>query len=231
MNEILRDSVFFGAFITIFFYEIGLFVSKRVKLSIANPLLIADILLIIFLVTFDIDVETYEYGSKYISYLLTPSTICLAVPLYEQIHLLKKNAVPIMAGIISGVLSSLLSVLFLSILFGFSKKEYITFLPKSLTTAIGLGMSEQLGGYVAITAASIIITGILGNIIAKPVCKFFKITNPVAKGVGIGGASHAIGTARALQMGEIEGAMSGLSLAVSGVITVFAAILFTYLYP
>ena len=164
------------------------------------------------------------------SYLLTPTTICLAIPLYEQFEILKKNAVAIVAGIVSGIITSLTMVLIFAVVFKLSHEEYVTFLPKSITTAIGMGVSEQLGGYVAITVAVIILTGVIGNIIAEPVCKLFKITDPVAKGIGIGSASHAIGTTRAMEMGEVEGAMSGLSIAVSGVLTVFAAAVFSGFY-
>jgi putative effector of murein hydrolase len=131
--------------------------------------------------------------------------------------------------LLSGVLTSLLSVLLLSLAFGLNHREYVTFLPKSITTAIGMGVSEELGGYVSITVAVIIITGVIGNMIAETVCKVFKITEPIAKGIGIGSASHAMGTTRAMEMGEVEGAMSSLSIAVSGILTVIGAALFAHL--
>ena len=140
----------------------------------------------ILLLIFDVDYESYNAGAKYLSYLLTPATVCLAIPLYEQLTLLKKNVKAIMLGLLSGVLTSMLCVLALSILFGLSHEEYVTLLPKSITTAIGMGVSEELGGIVTITVAVIIITGILGNIIAEGVCKLFRIEEPVAKGIGIG---------------------------------------------
>ncbi|MCR4833252.1 MAG: LrgB family protein, partial [Butyrivibrio sp.] len=157
-------------------------------------------------------------------------TVCLAIPLYEQFELLKKNMKAIMAGILAGVLSSVLTVLGVSVLFGFSHEEYVSFLPKSITTAIGMGVTEQLGGYVPITVAVIIMTGVFGNVIGEAVCKIFKITEPIAKGVALGSASHAIGTAKAMEMGEVEGAMSSLSIAVSGIITVVVAAVFSYIY-
>ena len=160
------------------------------------------------------------------SYLLTPATVCLAVPLYEQLELLKKNLKAIIAGVVSGILTTMLSVLAMSAAFGFTHKEYVSFLPKSITTAIGMGVSEKLGGYVTLSVAVIIITGILGSILAPVCCRVFRITEPVAKGIAIGSASHAIGTARAMEMGEVEGAMSGLSIAVSGLLTVIAASVF-----
>ena len=198
----------------------------KLKLPIFNPLLISIILSVVVLIVFRIDYSTYYEGAKYLSYLLTPATICLAVPLYEQMELLKKNWKAIFGGIFAGVLTSLGIILAMALLFKFSHEEYVTFLPKSITTAIGMGVSEELGGYVSITVAIIIITGVVGNICADTVCKLFKITDPVAKGIGIGTASHAIGTAKAMEMGDVEGAMSSLSIVVSGILTVIAASVF-----
>ena len=198
----------------------------KLKLPIFNPLLISIILSVVVLIVFRIDYSTYYEGAKYLSYLLTPATICLAVPLYEQMELLKKNWKAILGGIFAGVLTSLGIILIMAYLFEFSHEEYVTFLPKSITTAIGMGVSEELGGYASITVAIIIITGVVGNICADTVCKLFKITDPVAKGIGIGTASHAIGTAKAMEMGDVEGAMSSLSIVVSGILTVIAASVF-----
>ena len=198
----------------------------KLKLPIFNPLLISIILSVVVLIVFRIDYSTYYEGAKYLSYLLTPATICLAVPLYEQMELLKKNWKAILGGIFAGVLTSLGIILIMAFLFEFSHEEYVTFLPKSITTAIGMGVSEELGGYASITVAIIIITGVVGNICVDTVCKLFKITDPVAKGIGIGTASHAIGTAKAMEMGDVEGAMSSLSIVVSGILTVIAASVF-----
>ena len=198
----------------------------KLKLPIFNPLLISIILSVVVLIVFRIDYSTYYEVAKYLSYLLTPATICLAVPLYEQMELLKKNWKAILGGIFAGVLTSLGIILIMAFLFEFSHEEYVTFLPKSITTAIGMGVSEELGGYASITVAIIIITGVVGNICADTVCKLFKITDPVAKGIGIGTASHAIGTAKAMEMGDVEGAMSSLSIVVSGILTVIAASVF-----
>ena len=178
------------------------------------------------LMVLGVDYESYEEGGKYISYLLTPATVCLAVPLYQQLHLLKKNIKAIAAGIVSGVLASLVSVLLLAKLFGLSHEEYVTLLPKSITTAIGMGVSEELGGIVTITVAVIIITGVLGNVIADAVYKIAKIEEPVAKGLALGTSAHAIGTAKAMELGEVEGAMSSLAIAVAGLLTVIAASVF-----
>ena len=226
MREILCDSVFFGVVVSLLAYEFGLFLKRRLKLAIYNPLLVSIVAVIVVLTVFGIDYERYEEGAKLLSYLLTPATVCLAIPLYEQITLLKKNSKAIMAGILSGVASSLLSILAMAALFGFSHEEYVTLLPKSITTAIGMGISQELGGIVTITVAVIIVTGILGNVIGEHICRLFHIEEPIAKGIALGTAAHAIGTAKAMELGEIEGAMSSLSIAVSGLLTVVGASVF-----
>ena len=226
MQEMLNQSLFFGLVISILGYELGRAVQKKWRLAILNPLLISIIFVIVVLKILHIDYNTYNASAKYLNYLLTPSTVCLAIPLYKQIQLLKKNAAAVFGGIAAGVLTSLVSVFLLSLAFGFTKEQYVTLLPKSITTAIGMGISEELGGIVTITVAVIIITGILGNMIAEAICRVFKITEPVAKGVAIGTASHAVGTVKAMEMGETEGAMSSLSIAVAGLLTVAGASVF-----
>lgn len=223
MNEIMGNSLFFGVMISVAAYEIGVLLKKKFKLAIFNPLLIAIAVIIVILAITGVEYDTYNDGAKYLSYLLTPATVCLAVPLYEQLEILKKNLKAILAGILAGALTSVTSVLILAILFGLSHEEYVTLLPKSITTAIGMGVSEELGGIVTITVAVIIITGVLGNMFAEVVCRIFRIEEPIAKGIGIGSSSHAIGTAKAMELGDIEGAMSSLSIAVSGLITVILA--------
>ena len=163
---------------------------------------------------------------RFLSYLLTPATMCLAVPLYEKLEVLKKNWRAILIGIVSGVLTTLLCILAMSLMFGLSHEEYVTLLPKSITTAIGMGVSEELGGYVTLTVAVIIITGVLGTIFAPLICRVFRIREPIAKGIAIGTSSHAVGTAKAMEMGEVEGAMSSLSIAISGLLTVVGASVF-----
>ena len=226
MQEFFSDSVFFGVVISILAYELGVFLKKKLKWAICNPLLIAIVAVIVFLVAFQIPYESYNEGAKYLSYLLTPATVCLAIPLYEQVELLKKYPVAIVAGLVTGVVTSVGCVLVLAALFKLDHATYVTLLPKSITTAIGMGISEELGGYVTITVAVIIITGVLGNIMAETVCRIFKIEEPVAKGIAIGASAHALGTARAMELGEVEGAMSSLSIAVAGLLTVMAAPIF-----
>ena len=226
MKEMLGNSVFFGVMVSVIAYELGVFLKRRLKWAVCNPLLITIVLVIGILAVLGVDYEDYNEGAQLLSYLLTPATVCLAIPLYEQITLLKKHAKAIAAGVISGVLTSLLSVLAMAAVFEFSHEQYVTLLPKSITTAIGMGVSEELGGIVTITVAVIIVTGILGNVIAEFVFRLFKIEEPVAKGIALGSASHAIGTSKAMEIGEIEGAMSSLSIAVAGILTVIGASVF-----
>lgn len=229
MKEFLVDSAFFGAVLSLAAYEAGVLLKKRFRLALFNPLLIATIAVIAVLAILKVEYRHYNESAKYISYLLTPATVCLAVPLYQQIELLKKNLKAVIGGITAGVLASLLSIFLLARLFSLSHEQYVTLLPKSITTAIGMGISEELGGIQTITVAVIIITGIFGNVTAEFICRFFRIHNPVARGLAIGTASHAIGTAKAMEMGEIEGAMSSLAIAVAGLLTVLGASVFAVL--
>ena len=229
IGDFFSDAVFLGVFITLGAYFLGIYIKQKWKMAIFNPLLLAIVFTMIFLLVSRMPYDVYYEGAKYISYLLTPATVSLAIPLYEQFEPLKKNVRAILVGIMTGVLTSMVSVLLLAMIFHFDHQEYVTFLPKSITTAIGMGVSEELGGYVAITVAVIIVTGIIGNMIAESVCRVFHITEPVAKGIAIGSASHAVGTTKAMEMGEVEGAMSSLSIVLSGLLTVFGAMIFAHL--
>lgn len=226
MNGFFLESATLGVVISLAGYSVGTAVKKKWKLPILNPLLIAIVLVVAFLALFKIDYEAYNSSAKYLSYLLTPATVSLAIPLYQQIELLKKHGAAICIGILSGVLTSLVSVLALAFIFRLPHEEYVTLLPKSITTAIGMGVSEELGGYVVITTAVIIITGVFGNMAAETLCRVFGIKHAISKGLAIGTASHAVGTAKAMEMGKIEGAMSSLAIVVSGLCTVAGAAVF-----
>lgn len=228
MNEFFQSSMFAGVALSLISYLIGMLLKKKFKLGIFNPLLIAIVVSIIVLLIGKVDYKVYNQGAKYLSWLLTPATVCLAIPLYEQWGLLKKNLKAVLLGLIAGVVTSLGTVYVLSLVMGLSHKDYVTLLPKSITTAIGMGVSEELGGYVTITVAVIVVTGVLGNMAGTLVCKIFRITEPISKGLAFGSASHAIGTAKAIEIGEVEGAMSSLAIAVSGILTVVLASVFAY---
>ncbi len=204
MNEFFANAAFAGVSVSLISYMIGVYLKKKLNVGLFNPLLISIAVTIIFLVLAHIDYDAYNEGARYLSWLLTPATVCLAIPLYEEFELLKSNVRAVMCGIISGVLTSLITILVLAMFFGLTHEEYVTLLPKSITTAIGMGVSEELGGYVTITVAVIIITGVIGNILAEFICKIFRIEEPIAKGIAIGSAAHAIGTAKAMEIGEVE---------------------------
>ena len=226
MNEFFEQSLFAGVALSLITYQAGVLLKKRVRLGICNPLLIAIIASILVLIVGKIDYESYNAGAKYLSWFLTPATVSLAIPLYEQWELLKKNATAVIAGLVAGTVTSLVTVWVLAMLCGLSHAEYVTLMPKSITTAIGMGVSEEFGGYVTITVAVIIITGILGNMFGELICRIFRITEPISKGLAFGAASHAIGTAKAMEIGEVEGAMSSLAIVVSGILTVCMASFF-----
>ena len=211
MNGLIENSTTFGIVVSIIGYEIGLLLRKKFKLAILNPLLISIILVIAGILTFHIDYADYNKSAQYLSYLLTPATVSLAVPLYKNLTILKENVAAIMTGIISGIISNLVCVLLFALAFGLSHKEYITLLPKSITTVIGMGVAEEFGGIVAITVA---------------VFRVFRIYEPIARGISLGGASHAIGTAKAMEMGEIEGSVSSLAMIVSGILTLIGVSVF-----
>lgn len=226
MERLFCDSVYFGVCISLVSYAVGVALRRKTGWGFMNPLLVSIVLVIAALLVLGVDYGSYSRGAAWLSYLLTPATVCLAVPLYQQVELLKKNYRAIVCGIAAGALASLVTVLLLALAFGFGHESYVTFLPKSITTAIGMGVSEELGGIVSVTVVSIIVTGVLGNIFAEKFLKLLRIEEPIAKGIAIGSSSHAIGTAKAMEMGVVEGATSGLSIVVSGILTVIGASVF-----
>lgn len=226
MNEILSGSAYFAVVLTLVCYQIGVWFKKKTGWAVATPLLTAALLIIGVLLLLDIDYADYKSGAQIIQFLLTPATVCLAIPLYRQLELLKKYPAAIFGGIASGVLVTMVSIFLLSLAFGLTHEQYVTLLPKSITTAIGMGVSEKMGGIVTITVVAICITGVLGNVIAQSWLKVCRITDPIAKGLAIGTSSHALGTTKAMEMGEVEGAMSSLSIVVAGIMTVITISVF-----
>ena len=230
MTDFCNNSVYFGVAISLVGYVIGVQLKKKFKLAVLNPLMISIIFVVGVVLLFKLDYPSYKKQAEILNYLLTPATIALAIPLYQQLSLLRKNLLAVICGIISGVFASMSSVLAMSVLFSLSHEDFVTLLPKSITTAIGMGVSEELGGIQTITVAVIIVTGVLGNVIGEGVCKLFRITEPISRGLALGTAAHAIGTAKALEMVEIEGAMSSLSIAVAGLLTVVFASFYAMVY-
>lgn len=229
MHDFLAESVYMGVMLTLGTYCIGIWLKKVSGWTLMNPLLVSIVLSIGFLCATGTSYESYAKGADVISYLLTPATVCLAVPLYEQIEHLKRNYHAVATGITAGVLGSMTSILGMVLLLGMDHQAYVTLLPKSITTAIGMGVSEELGGNVPVTILVIVITGITGNIFAEKFLRLIKVREPIAKGIAIGSASHVIGTSKAMEMGQTEGAMSSLAIVTSGVLTVIMASVFALL--
>ena len=220
MREFLTESALFGVVLSLAAFQIGVFVRKKTGISFLTPLVTAMAIIIVFLVVTDIDYEAYNEGASILMYFLTPATVCLAVPLYQKMKILKENLAAVLIGIISGVMVSALCILGLSILFNLDHQMYVTLLPKSITTAIGISVSEEFNGIVAITTAALVITGNIGGMFAEIIFKVFRIKEPVSKGLSLGTASHVMGTSKAMEIGDVEGAMGSLAIAVAGIITV-----------
>ncbi len=230
MLEFLNESTFFGLFISVGAYFVGWLLNKKFKKDFINPLIIAVISVIAFVLISGMDFEAYDRQASFLSYLLTPATICLAIPLYKQLGILKNNLAAVSVAVVSGAVAAMLSVLAVSLAFGVTHEIYVSLLPKSITTAIGMGVSEELGGVQEITVAVIVVTGVVGAMIGKPLCKLLRISHPVAVGLAFGVAAHAVGTSKALEIGEIEGAMSGLAIVITGMLTVILSPLFALFY-
>ena len=218
MNAII-NSPLFGILLTLVAFEIGVLISQKFKYSFLNPLLIGNILIVGFLLITGISLESYNIGGDYISVMLSPATVVLAVPLYRQIQKLRQFWMPILAGIFAGSLTSIGCVIFFSKILGLSSTLMLSILPKSVTIPMGSVISAQIGGIPSVTIIAITVTGITGAVAAPAVCRFCHIKHKVAQGIAIGTASHALGTTRAMEMGEVQGAMSSLSIGIAGLFT------------
>lgn len=220
MHNLLTASLFYGSVLTIIAYEIGLLLRRRFKAALVNPILIGTVIVICVNQLTGAEYAAYEQSAQYLSWFLTPATICLAVPLYEQLTLLRENLKAVACAILAGVLASLVGVMGLSLLFKLDHTMYVTLLPKSITSAIGMAVTQEMGGVAPLAVAVIIFSGLMGNMFASAFFKLIRVTEPAARGLALGTASHAIGTAKALQMGPVEGAMSSLAIAAAGLVTV-----------
>ncbi len=221
--EFLTSSAYFGLFLTLFMFSIARFVNHKVGRSLLNPLLFATVTILVLLLTLNIPYEAYEKGARHIDVLLTPATICLAIPLYRQYTLLKENFAAVLAGVVAGVIAHMAACILLLCLLKLDSATFATILPKSITTAIGKSLSEEMGGYPAITMATIMLTGQFGAVAAPAILKLSRVTEPLAQGLAIGTASHAAGTSRAVELGDVQGASSSLAIVVTGLLTVFVA--------
>ncbi|MDW7732336.1 MAG: LrgB family protein [Methanolobus sp.] len=216
-------SPLFGIGISLLTFYAGGLLYKKTGSPFMNPLVLSMIMIIALLLGLHISFDDYNQGGQFISFFLGPATVILAVPLYKKISLLKKNAIPILAGISIGSAAGIVSIIVMCRMFGLDELVSVSMIPKSVTTPIGIEISSQLGGLPSITIAAIVFTGIAGVLLGPMVCKLFRIDNEVAVGVAIGTSSHALGTTKAVEIGETEGAMSGLAIGIAGLVTVFLA--------
>lgn len=220
MNEVLSQSLFFGMIVSLVAYKIGFEIQKKWKKVYLNPLLIAIVIVIVFLLITGISYETYQYGAKYLSYFLTPVTVCLAVPLYKQIEILKNNLAAILISIVIGCLAHAGILIAVTVLCKMDQQLLLSVMSKSVTTAIALGVTDEIGGIQGITVIGVMIAGISGAVVGPSILKLFHITEPIAQGLALGSASHAVGTSKAIELGEIQAAMSSLAIVVTGILTV-----------
>ncbi len=219
MTDFLVESSYFSIALTVLAFAAGSAIQKKWKLSVLNPILIAAILVIVTLNLLDIPNSVYQEGCKVLSFLLTPATICLAISFYEQYQNLKQHLLAVILGVLAGAVSCLGIVYLLCRIFGLDQTLTVSLLPKSITTAIGVPISQELGGIAAITTAVIICTGIVGNVLGPALSKLFGIRDEIAQGVAYGTASHVIGTSKAVELSQLTGAVSSLSLTVCGLLT------------
>lgn len=226
LSEFLPGSTMWGVGLTLAAFAVGTLINRVTKKSVCNPLLLGSLVVVAVLTALRIPYAQYKASAAPVSWLLLPATVSLAVPLYEKWEILRRNAKAILAGIAAGTLTSLASVLLIGWAMGLDHTQFVTLLPKSVTTAISMDVSAELGGIASLTGAVVILTGIVGSLFGEGLFRLLRITDPMAKGVAMGTAAHAIGTSRALEMGETEGAMSGLSIAVAGIMTAILAPVF-----
>lgn len=220
MQEYFANSIFFGIFLTIFMYQIGAVIQKKWPLPIFNPLLLSMFAIMGVLIVTGIPYETYEQGAQVIGNMLTPLTVCLAVPLYRQLRVLKENIAAVLISISCGCLAHIATMLVLAKVLGVEDVLRDSLLGKSVTTAIALGVTNELGGIQGITIIGVVVAGVMGPLVGPTVLRLVHVKNPVAFGLGMGSASHAIGTSKALEIGEVQGAMSSLAIVVTGILTV-----------
>lgn len=223
MIDFLTESAYFGVFLTIAMFCIAFYINKKWSNPFTTPLFLATMLVILILIGFNIPYSVYNNSAQYVTYFLTPVTVCFAVPMYRQLPILKKNFWAILIAILIGVFASVFAVCIVCILFGLGDVIAKSLVSISVTTALAIGITKKLGGIVALTVSAVIITGILGASISDVVCRMLKLKNPISRGISIGNASHAAGTVKAMEMGKIEGSMSSLAIVLSGLLTAIAA--------
>ena len=218
MTEYLQIAIL-PMLLTLGSYRIGMLLQQKLRSPICNPVLISMVLVLVFFRLTGMQNQDYQSGMRIMSWLLTPATVCLAIPMYQHLSVLKKNLPAILAGITAGAVVSLVFVAIWCLLLRYDRSLMMSLLPKSVTSAIGAPLAQMAGGLMPITTAVIIITGILGNIAGPLLCRIFRIRGQIAQGVAYGTAAHVIGTAKANELSELTGAISSLSLVVAGLVT------------
>lgn len=224
MMQELFAQPYFGVLLTIAAYWAGMKIQHKTRLAICNGMLLAVLLVIAVLLVFHIPYESYYQGGALINLFLGPATACMAVTIYSQRRLLAKHWLPVLVGCTVGVVTAMGSILLLCRLFGLDRAMTMSLLPKSVTMPIATVVSQGHGGTTAITVAAVVVTGMLGNLCAPLLVKLFRVKDPIAVGLGIGACSHAMGTAKALELGETEGSMSGLAIGLCGILTTVLAL-------
>ncbi|NLD16488.1 MAG: LrgB family protein [Tissierellia bacterium] len=215
----MNSSPYYGVMFTLIGYLLGMWLSKKYNQPLLNPIFVGIITCVVLMKVTGISYDEYKVGANYVTFFVAPATVSLIVPLYKNLETLKKNLIPVLVGVLAGAVTAIVSVILLANLFGVSEQLKLSLVSQSITTAIAIPLTEQIGGLGAIVSISIALRGISGAILAPTIFKIFNVKDPVAKGVAIGTTSHASGTAKAIEMGEIEGALSGLSIAIAGIIT------------
>lgn len=218
----LVQSTYFGLVLSLLAYWIGMRIREKTKLAFCHPLLISTILIILILVFFKIDYATFNAGAQYLTYLLTPATICLALPLYREVKILKEHSSTILIALIAGSITCFVFVIGFCTLWKLDQSMLLSLLPKSITTAIAIDVTNEIGGISAITVAAVIITGIISAVLANGIFKICRIHDPIAQGLALGASGHAIGTSKAIELGKVQAAMSSLAIVVTGILTVIA---------
>lgn len=223
MIDLIANSTYFGATITILMFVIATFINKKWQNPFTTPLFLATVFVIAVLLSFNIPYSMYNASAKYLTYFLVPVTVCFAVPMYRQLPLLKKHIFSILFAMFIGVMASVLSVCIIVIMLGLSDIIARSLVSISVTTALAIGITQKLGGMVSLTVSAVIITGILGASVSDKLCKWARIKNPISRGLAIGNAAHAAGTVKAMEMGKIEGSFSSLAIVLSGLMTAVVA--------
>ena len=229
MSDILRESAFFGAALTIIAFDVCNLIAKKLKNPIFNPFLMATVLIIAILVAMGISYEEYNISAQHLFYFATPSTVCLAVPLYRKVQALKDNLAAILGSIVCGIFANMVIICALCFALGLGHDAYASLVPKSVTTPIALALCGEYAGIQSITVLAVLFTGIVGNVMGKTLLDLVRVKHPVSRGLAMGSSAHAIGTAKAMEFGQTEGAMAGLAIAITGVLTVVIAPFFVNL--